>query len=82
MILQATDRCERSIDILRELLADGFEHFFKIIEISERILGILFQPGEDLPELFITSSDRVRCISPLASAIGLFPIDRLDDDGA
>jgi hypothetical protein len=52
MILRATDRCDRSIDVLRELLADGLEHFFKMIEISERILGILFQPGEDLSELF------------------------------
>jgi hypothetical protein len=51
MILQATDRCEGSIDVIRELLADGLDHFFKLIKIFKRVLCILFQPGEDLPQL-------------------------------
>jgi hypothetical protein len=52
MNFQTGDRCKRGTDVLREFLANGFEHFFKVIEIFELISLIPLQPGKNLFEPF------------------------------
>jgi hypothetical protein len=80
--VQAIDGYQRSTDILRKFLADGFKHLLEVIKILELILCILSSQATISLSFASTSSDRGWCIPSIASASGLVPDGRLDDDGA
>jgi hypothetical protein len=50
MNIQTRDGIQRSLDVFRELLADGLKHSFEIIDISDLVSSILLQPGKDFFE--------------------------------
>jgi hypothetical protein len=50
MNIQIRDGLQRSLDVFKELLADGLKHSFEIINISNLVSIILLQPDEDFFE--------------------------------
>jgi hypothetical protein len=50
MNIQLRDRLQRSFDIIRKFLIDGFKNFYQEVHIPDLVMDVSLQQGEDFSQ--------------------------------